>query len=524
MNKFFVQNILKRLTCLCGHLRDSKKVYADGANNKIKSMHKIGDIITVKITDLAFGGKGVGKTDEGYVAFVDGAFPGQTVKARLKKCKKSFAHAKIAEILEASPDEIETNYQSIPGAPWAKLPLEVQHQYKQKIVTDLFKKFAKTDIKKAFDKLVPSPLSWSYRNKMEYSFGPDENQKFSLGSKKRGQFTIVEDLKKPSGIFAVDFESKMPLLRDYLESTKLPVYIQGEHKGFFRNLVVRKSFDENAYLINLVTSTQDAENFDAAAFTDFAQKTYGEKLKGLFWTISDHAGDPVNKYQERKLLTGTEILTETLMVKPKVEKFLTEPRELKPLEFSVSLHSFFQPNPKAAEKLYRTVARYADLQDNEVCYDLFCGTGTIAQVMAQQVPSAHLVGVEIIADAVKDAKSNAHKNELKNCQFICADVRKFLKEKLHKRGSQGSRPSTIIIDPPRAGLHPKSLQRVLECRPNKIVYVSCNPATMARDTEKILAAGYDFKKISLVDQFPHTSHIECVGKFVKNEQKSVKKA
>lgn len=478
-------------------------------------MPKIGDIITIKITDLAFGGKGVGKTETGYVAFIDGALPGQTVRAKLKKCKKSFAHGKIVEVVEASPDEADTGYQTIPGAPWARLPLEIQHQYKQKIVTDLFKKFAKTDIKKIFDKLVPSPLAWSYRNKMEYSFGPGEDSDFALGSKKRGQFTVVEDLKNPSGIFAVDFESKMPLLRDYLESTKMPAYIQGEHKGFFRNLVVRKSFAENAYLINLVTSSQNVEKFDPVAFSDFVNKTYGEKLKGLFWTISDHPGDPVNKYEKQQLLSGEKFLTETLTVKPKVEKFLTEPREMPPLEFSVSLHSFFQPNPKAAEKLYRTVARYAELQDNEVCYDLFCGTGTITQVMAQQVPTAHIVGVEIVPEAVKDAKTNAHKNDLKNCQFICADVRKFLKEKLHKRGSQGGRPSTIIIDPPRAGLHPKSLQRVLECRPDKIVYVSCNPATMARDTEKLLAAGYIFKKLSLIDQFPHTSHIECVGKFVK---------
>lgn len=483
-------------------------------------MIPVGTILTVTVTELAFGGKGLAKTDTGFVIFIDGALPGQTVKIKIKKQKRSFAEAKVIEVITPSPDEIETGYQAIPGAPWAKLPLEIQHQYKQKIVEDLFSKFAKVDIKKITEKLVASPLSWSYRNKMEYSFGPSETKKFALGSKKRGQFTIVEDLATPSGIFSIEFEQQMPSLREYLENTNLPVYVQSEHTGFFRNLVVRKSFAENGYLLNLVTSSQDAEKFDAKAFATFIQTTYGEKIKGLFWSISDDASDSTYKYQKRTCLYGEELLTETLSVTKRPDYSIHEAEtvpvdEPKPLVFSVSLDSFFQPNPKAAERLYAKVAYYADLKANEICYDLFCGTGTIAQIMAQQVPSAHIVGVEIIESAIQDAKVNAHKNGLKNCQFISADVRKFLKEKLHKRGSKSDKPTTIILDPPRAGLHPKSLQRVLDCGANKIVYVSCNPATMARDTLEIMRAGYTFKKMALVDQFPHTSHVECVGKFVK---------
>lgn len=515
-------------------------------------MPKAGDILTVTIIDLAFGGKGLAKTEDGYIVFVDGSLPGQTVKIRLKQCKKSFAHAKIIDLLTPSPDETDTGFQAIPGAPWAKLPVEIQHQYKRKIVTDLFRKLIKTDLDPVFDEFIASPLTWGYRNKMEYSFGPGvklneklkmKNEKmiedlkqsshllsdklalqesFALGSKQRGQFTLVENLDNPSGIFDIAFEETLSELRDFLEETGLPVYIQDLHQGFFRNLVVRKSFAENKYLINLVTSSQNAEQFDSESFKNFVQEKYSNTVQGLFWTISDHPADPSNDFTERQLLLGEDRLEETLQIKN---------TRTTDLSFSISLNSFFQPNPKAAERLYAKAIEYADLQPDERAYDLFCGTGTIAQILAAQNPSAQITGVEIVESAVVDAKQNAQKNNLPNCDFVCADVRAFLKKELENKKSQrsnpnsqllpltsplaplSSKPTTIILDPPRAGMHPKSLNRVLEVQPVKLIYVSCNPATMARDTQKILAEGYELEKISLVDQFPHTSHIECVGKF-----------
>ena len=474
---------------------------------------KIGEILELEIKDLAFGGKGVGRIGN-FVMFVDGAIPGQRVQAKISKQKRRYAEAKLLEVLKPSPMEVETGFQSVPGAPWARIPIEKQMEFKRKQVFDLFHKFADIDLLTVLDEEILSPRTWNYRNKMEFSFGRNEAEEFALGSKKRGQFWLVENLEKASGLFDEDFESFVPEIRKFCEATDLPPYDQKTNEGFFRHLVVRKSFFQDRFLVNLVTTSKGTKKFPITKFIQLLNNKFdqracprrslpsapigGSGIAGIFWSKNDASSDTATNFSERKLVFGQEKLIE----------------KINDLEFEISLDSFFQTNPASAEKLYKKVIQYIDPKLGESILDLYCGTGTIAQVLAKNFPKTNILGVEIAESAVKDARKNAKRNKISNVEFVCADVRKFLKEKVQTLQSSNLK-TTIVLDPPRAGIAPKALNRVIEFLPEKIVYVSCNPATLARDTAMLTKAGYQLKKLSIVDQFPHTSHVECVGQFMK---------
>ena len=478
---------------------------------------KKGEILELEIIDLAFGGKGIAKLlidDTNFVVFVDGGIPGQTVEAEITKKKSSYAEAKLVKVIKKSKLEIEIDYHLTAGAPWATLPIELQQEYKQKQVFDLFQKFAGIDLEKdIFDEYVESPSIWNYRNKMEFSFGPTEEKiekvvddkkiwshsGFGLGSKKRGQYWLVENLEKPSGMFDETFESLLPLIRDWAESTGLSVYNTREQKGFFRHLVVRKSLETNKLLINLITAVDKDKKLNIKGFSELVKENLSGNIGGILWTQSDDRGNPMIKYKKRKLLSGERKLVESLTVKDKT------------LSFDISLDSFFQTNPKSAEKVYEKVVDYADPQDKEKIFDCFCGTGTIAQVLAKSAPRSKIYGIEIIASAIADALTSAKKNEVGGIKFFNEDIGKFLTAHPYFKNEI----NTIVLDPPRAGIAPKTLTKVIELGAKKIVYVSCNAATMARDTEMLEKSDYKLKKLSLVDQFPHTSHVEVVGIFVK---------
>lgn len=527
---------------------------------------KKGDILEFEIIDLAFGGRGVGKVKmkneelrmktpppppfqggKEFIVFVDGALPGQQVRVRITEKKKNYAEAKLLEILKRSPLEVETGYQDVPGAPWARLPHEKQIEFKEAQVKDLFRKFAKMDIEPILDEIISSPIVWNYRNKMEFSFGfSDEDFEmvesketlltplskrggkkvwkhfgFALGSKKRGQFHLVENLESPSGLFDEEFEKCIPRIREFCEETKLQPYNQKTNEGFFRHLVVRKSFYQDKFLINLVTTS--GRDVACNVSTDFPEKfvkfltdRLGNRIGGIFWSQNDAISDTAHNFEQRELLYGSEYLIE----------------KINDLEFEISLDSFFQTNVKSAELLYKKVASYCDggcvqRKENQikppptppfqggkrsVILDLFCGTGTIGQILAKTSPNTQIIGVEIVESAVEDAKKNAKRNSLSNIEFHCDDVRVYLKSQVLQNPGL---VDTIILDPPRGGIAPKALQRVIDFRAPQIIYVSCNPATMARDTEIFQKSGYTLQKISIVDQFPHTSHVECVGKFVR---------
>ena len=473
-------------------------------------MIKRADVVTLEITGYAFGGRGIAKinTENGdYVVFVDNSFPGQTVKARIAKKRKRYAEAKLIDVIERSPIEKVNSFQEISGGPYIYVPIEEQEKVKKESTLEVFRRIGGIeDPLNVFDEFISSPEHYFYRNKMEYSFssiehdrenGEDIDDAFALGFKRRGTWWKVESLDKPSGMFDEEWETVLIDVREYLEKTELPAWHPPQKKGFFRHIVVRKSFYQDKLLVNLVTSSQGVEDFDANSFTDFLQEKLGDRLAGLQHTINDNVAD------RAKIENGTYTL---LYGKPIVIE------ELLGLKFEISMESFFQTNPACAEKLYNKALSYVfeeKLKKDDVVMDLFCGTGTIGQILASENGGVKIIGVDIVEEAILDARKNAETNGVKGVEFYAADVGKFLREYPHFIG----KIKTIILDPPRAGIAPKTLRKVIELGAENIVYISCNPSTQARDTDTLLKEGYRLEKLSLVDQFPHTGHIESIAKY-----------
>ena len=473
---------------------------------------KRGQILKLLIEDYAYGGKGIARirNEHGeFVVFVPNTLPGQLVKAQVKKSSKTYAECKLFEVLKYSDDEVEMPYQTIPGAPYIKLPIEKQHQYKKQSTLELFKRIGKViNIEDKFDEFVTSPNTFHYRNKMEYGFsaiGYDrvhktDKDEFTLGFKRRGVWWMGDNLEKDSGLFDKQMEDNLKNIRSYCIKTGLEPWHGPKKEGFFRYFVVRKSFKTDELLCNLVTTSPDLEKFDLQKFASFLKGLFGERLAGLLHTINDETGD-------RTIATSGSI--NLVYGKDKIVE------ELLGLNFEISMKSFFQTNPKCAEKLYNKVVEYVledkSKVDNTVVMDLFCGTGTIGQIVASRSDNAKIVGVDIVASAIEDAQKNAKRNKIEGLQFYAADVGKFLTN----HPEYESKIKTIILDPARAGIAPKTLQKIINLNADRMVYVSCNPATQARDTELLREAGYQLKKISLVDQFPHTAHIETVVLFEK---------
>lgn len=442
-----------------------------------------------------------------YVVFVQNTYPGQTVRARVAKKRKKHAECKLLKVLKDAPHAKDLGYQPISGAPYIKLPIDLQHELKKQSTLEQYRRLGDIQqVEDVFDTFIPSPENFNYRNKMEYSFscirqdlesGEEVDDAFALGFKTRGTWWKVENLDKESGLFDQELETKLKDIRNYLEQTGLTAWHPPQKKGFFRHLVVRKSFDKDQVLINLVTSSQGLKKFDRKAFADFMVDLLGDRLAGLQHTINDDVSDRAKiENGNNELLHGEPVILERLLG----------------LEFEISMESFFQTNPKSAECLYTKAIEYAQANHElkgEVLMDLFCGTGTIGQIMASQLEDVKVVGVDIVPEAIEDAKRNAERNGIKNLEFYAADVGKFLREYPNFEG----KIHTIMLDPPRAGIAPKTLKKVIALGAKQIVYISCNPATQARDAKELMMAGYQLEKLSLVDQFPHTSHIEAVALF-----------
>lgn len=473
---------------------------------------KRGEIIEISIDDFAFGGKGIGRVNKDgvpYPVFVLHAIPGQKVKCKITKKRTKFAEANLLEVIEKSSLEVVNDFQPVSGAPYISLEIAQQRAYKKESTLIQYKRLGEINqVEEIFDEYLASPTDYYYRNKMEYSFssikqnletGEEEDDAFALGSKTRGTWWKVENLDQPSGLFDKEFEEKLKFIRLFLEKTGLPAWHPPKKVGFFRHLVVRKSFDSDQFLINLVTSSEGKELFDVQIFADYLIELFGKRIAGIQHTINDDVADRAKiENGENKLIYGDPIV---------IEKILG-------LAFEISMESFFQTNPKSAEKLYQKAIDYAQTNynlANKKVMDLFCGTGTIGQIIGDNIDGAEVIGVDIVAEAIEDAKRNAAKNGVGNVNFFAADVGKFLKE----YPQYINQIHTIMLDPPRAGIAPKTLLKVIALNAEQIVYISCNPATQARDAKTLKENGYEMMKLSLVDQFPHTSHIEAVALFNK---------
>jgi 23S rRNA (uracil1939-C5)-methyltransferase len=434
-----------------------------------------GDELELVVDSLAHGGNGVAR-HEGYVVFVAGAVPGDRVRAVVGKAKRAYAEARAVEILAPSPDRIAP-VADHPGAPWQVLPYERQLEVKAEQVADALARIGRLE---GFEQepIVPALEQWRYRNKLEYSFGTGEAGELVCGFHAPGRFDEIV----PVGDNKLASERGNAVREQVLawcRAQGLSAWDRREHRGLLRNLVVREGRRTGEIQVRLVTSPGaiDAEGLAGAV-----------DAEGIFWTQDAGLGESTAN-GETVLIAGTPQLRERLL----------------DLDILVSPEAFFQTNTEMAERLYGLAGEYAGLRGHERVFDLYCGIGTIGLSLAAR--AREVVGVEIVEPAVADAIENARLNDVTNARFYAGDIRLAMRELVERAG----RPDVAVVDPPRAGLSQKVVRRILEAAPKRIVYVSCNPTTLAPNAAQMVEDGYRLVKVRPVDMFPQTPHIECVA-------------
>jgi len=434
-----------------------------------------GDELELTVDSLAHGGNGVARRD-GYVVFVAGAVPGDRVRAVVGKAKRAYAEARTVEVVEPSPDRIPA-LAPHPGAPWQVLPYERQLEVKAGQVREALERIGRLEDFE-LDPIVPAVEQWRYRNKLEYSFGTGEGGELVCGFHAPGRWDTIlplEDCLLASEAGNALRDQVLAWCRDQ----GLTAWDRREHTGLLRNLVIREGRRTGELQVRLVTSKGriDTDSLAGAVRCD-----------GLFWTQQEQLGETVQT-GETVLVSGTPQMRE----------------QIGGLEFLVSPEAFFQTNTEMAERLYGVAAEFAQLRGTERVFDLFCGIGTIALSLAAR--AREVVGVEIVEAAVADAIANARLNDVLNARFYAGDIRLAMRDLVEQAG----RPDVAVVDPPRAGLSQKVVRRILEAQPGRIVYVSCNPTTLAPNAAQMVEAGYRLARVRPVDMFPQTPHIECVA-------------
>jgi 23S rRNA (uracil1939-C5)-methyltransferase len=439
-----------------------------------------GDELDLRIDSLANGGAGVARLD-GYVVFVRDAIPGDRVRAVVTKRKRAYAEARTVEVLEPSPDRIPA-VADHPGAPWQVLPYERQLEVKAEQVADALHRIGHLE-GFALEPIVPAVEQWRYRNKLEYSFGTGDDGALVCGFHAPGSWeriVAVDDCLLASERGNAAREAALAWCR----AQGIPAYDRRTQEGVLRNLVVREGRRTGELQVRLVTSPAD---LDLDGFAAAVGAT------SVMWTRAAGVGE-TTAGGESEVLHGTEAIDEELTLAG------TD------LRFRLSAEAFFQTNTEMAEVLYGTAVEFAALQGWERVYDLFCGIGTIGLALAPR--AGEVWGLEIVEEAIADAIANARRNDLAaKTRFFAGDVRVALRELSERAG----RPDVLVVDPPRAGLSAKIVRRIIETAPKRIVYVSCNPTTLAPNAAQLVEAGWALRRVCPVDMFPQTPHIECVA-------------
>ena len=433
---------------------------------------------------------------------VKNALEGQKVRFRLSKARKGKCEGNLLEVLEPSPVELAVadvpcvHFGACGGCTYQHLSYENQLALKEKQIRELLASVigeAGGDFEAVFEGVMASPKQFGYRNKMEFSFGDTcKDGDLALGMHKRGSFYDIVTVSDCQ-IVDADFRKILAASLDYFASKKISYFHKNTHEGYLRHLLVRKATKTGEILVDLVTTTQLHGTDEEELLDGFVQaltaRDLDGRLTGILHTHNDSVADVVKD-------EGTDILYG--------ESYFYE--ELLGLRFKISPFSFFQTNSLGAEVLYDVARMYVgDLHDansdGATVYDLYSGTGTIAQILAPVAKK--VIGVEIVEEAVEAAKENAALNGLCNCEFLAGDVLKVLDDITEK-------PDFIVLDPPRDGIHPKALEKIIDYGVDRMVYISCKPTSLARDLEVLQARGYRVERVRCVDMFPATVHVECV--------------
>jgi 23S rRNA (uracil1939-C5)-methyltransferase len=449
-------------------------------------------IVETDITGLAFGGKGIARLD-GLAVFVERAIPGDRARIRITRKKRNYAEARLEEILAPSADRVAApcRYSGIcGGCTWQFLRYEKQLEYKRQHVAESLEHIgAITGV--PVHATLASPVLFGYRNKMEFTCTdrrwllpeemgqPGAENDFAIGLHVPGTFhkviDIAECLLQPAAGNRI-----LEAIRGFIRSSGLPVYGLRSHAGFWRFVMLRNSAANGGWMVNIITAFEDR-----AMVTTLAERltaAFPEVVSVVNNVTARHAGVAVGEFEQAVM--GTPFIRDA------IGRF----------EFDVSANSFFQTNTRGAARLYERVLEYAGLEGPETVLDLYSGTGTIPIFISGHC--REVVGIEIIASSVADAERNCRLNGVSNCRFIKGDI-------LEGLSGVVVRPQVMIIDPPRVGMAREVVQQVLAMGPGRIVYVSCNPATLARDLV-LLQEGYAVREVQPIDMFPHTFHVESV--------------
>jgi 23S rRNA (uracil1939-C5)-methyltransferase len=459
--------------------------------NSVTQLRK-GQEVDLTVESVAFGGQGVARLD-GLVVFVDGATTGDRVRASLRKIKKSFAEARVVDILTPSTDRVTApcpHFGLCGGCKMQHLRYEAQLEIKRQNVAEVFERigiFPSLDVPQP----LASPRLFAYRNKMEFTFSDrpwrlrdeiDQNTAFALGFHLPQRYDKVLDVRE-CHLTSPVVNRLLQFVKSFATESGRPPYSVKTHEGYWRFLVVRETAHTSQLMVNIITSRHDRDMQERmrkeipAAIPEITNLINGITSRKSHVAVSD----------EEVLLAGH----------PVIEESLGDYR------FEISSNSFFQTNSHAAEILYRTALEMAELTGNEIVYDLYSGTGSLALYVSRY--ARRVIGVEVVDAAVQNAIRNAAHNGATNCKFYSGDLKDII---LTLRET----PDVVILDPPRSGIHPEVARALLDIRPRRMIYVSCNPATQARDLAILCREHYALDRVQPVDMFPHTYHIENVAR------------
>jgi 23S rRNA (uracil1939-C5)-methyltransferase len=428
-----------------------------------------GETLEVEVDSLAFGGRGVARVG-GYVVFVSGGLPGDLVRAEVTKPKRRFAEARAVELLRPGADRVANRClhegEPCPGAPWQGLDYAQQLVNKRAQVDEALRRIGGLDGFE-LEQIEPAAEQWRYRNKLEYSWGAGEEETL-LGFHASGRWDLVVGVEDCL-LASERGNAARNEVREWAREEAVAPYDRRAGTGVLTNLVVREGRRTGQIQTRLVTTP----------------KRFPKPPVDLHTVVDDGSGGSEGPTG----VLGEEMLRERLCG----------------LEFEMSHNAFFQTNTEMAERLYAVAAEYAGLSGGERVFDLYCGIGTIGLTMAAR--AGEVWGLEIVPEAIADAERNAERNGIENARFVAGSARTGVRPLIEQAG----KPDVVLLDPPRPGLSQKIVRRVLECEAKRIVYVSCNPTTLAPNAAQLVEAGYTLRRVKPVDMFPQTPHIECVA-------------
>ncbi len=438
---------------------------------------KLNEIYQVNIISLNSNAQGVGRIED-FTVFVEGALPDEVVKVKIVEVKKNYAVGELLEIIKNSTDRIEPQcpiYSECGGCQLQHLSYNAQLKWKRRQVVDALKRIGKIDV--TVKDTIGMSDPWRYRNKMQFPVGRTKS-KIQIGCFAKSSHKVIDT--DSCLIQRQQNDEILQAVHKVVDKFKVSVYDEDRHRGVLRHVMGRVGLNET--MLVLVTATEKLPN----------EKTIIRALRNELSNITSIQQNIQTQHNNVILGRETKVLYGKRTIKDKIGK----------LEFNISARSFFQVNTVQAEKLYQTALNFADLKGHEVVIDAFCGTGTITLFLAKHAKFAY--GIEIVSSAIADAKLNARLNNVRNAQFITGDATAILPK-------LGVKPDVMVLDPPRAGCDEKFLLTIAKLKPSKVVYVSCNPATLARDLNILESNGFKTQIVQPVDMFPFTSHVEAVA-------------